>query len=226
VVAQSLPEHLIQDDPVLPQAALAVLRHLEPQPGGDDGTARPAFVGVVVPGPVTAKLRVLATEQQPRFRTFGLPRCGFRRGLNPPLTFRRSVLATGHRGRLAFPEAGAPTLDKSAFCQKADPLPHFPEVEIEVQVPDGQNPQLRGHWASKAELTDRICRYIEMCNAAPVPRAGATASFPSPRHWRHDSSRQFATTVLVDVAPLHCENTIALREHARSTVSAGGMIRS
>lgn len=48
--------------------------------------------------------------------------------------------------------------------------------------------------ASKAQLADRIRRYIEMCNAAPVLPRWRYGITPEPRHGQHDSSRQFANT--------------------------------
>jgi hypothetical protein len=49
VVPQGFPEHFVQDDPILPKAALAVLWHLESQAGCDDRPARPTFPFFVFP---------------------------------------------------------------------------------------------------------------------------------------------------------------------------------
>jgi signal transduction histidine kinase len=40
---------------------------------------------------------------------------------------------------------------RCAFRREPDPLPHLPKVEIEVQVPDSRNAELRGHWAELKE---------------------------------------------------------------------------
>ena len=49
MVAQGLPERLIEDDAIFPQAALRILRHLEPKPRGDDRTAGPPLLLIVFP---------------------------------------------------------------------------------------------------------------------------------------------------------------------------------
>jgi hypothetical protein len=50
--------------------------------------------------------------------------------------------------------------------------------------------------ASKDELTDRIQRYIEFCNEAPLVPKWHTASAANRSHSPPDSTRQFANGVL------------------------------
>src|SRR5437868_1903598 len=49
MVPECLPEHFVEDHAILPKRALAVLRHLEAKPRGNNRAAGPGFVFVVFP---------------------------------------------------------------------------------------------------------------------------------------------------------------------------------